>query len=79
MSTNKIQELSDRIIRLVERAVSGLEVESDLDDRNVRTLETVNKIVTVLAEREKGRKPDDPMGSMSDDELLKVLETDNDQ
>ena len=79
MSTTKIQELSDRIIRLVERAVSGLEVESDLDDRNVRTLETVNKIVTVLAEREKGRKQDDGMQSLSDDDLLKVLETGDDE
>jgi hypothetical protein len=73
MSSDKLQELSDRIIKLVDKAVTGLELESDLDDRSVRTLETVNKIVSVLAEREKGRKIADPMDSMSDDELLEAL------
>lgn len=73
MSVEKIQALSDRILRLVERAVDDLENEGDLDDRSVRTLETVNKIVTVLAERERGRKTPDPMESMSDDELLEAL------
>lgn len=73
MSVEKIQTLSDRILKLVERAVSDLENEGELDDRSVRTLETVNKIVTVLAERERGRKTPDPMESMSDDELLEAL------
>lgn len=73
MSSEKLQELSDRIVRLVDKAVSELELESELDDRSVRTLETVNKIISVLAEREKGRKIADPMDSMSDDELLEAL------
>jgi hypothetical protein len=73
MSSEKLQELSDRIVRLVERAVSDLESEAELDDRSVRTLETVNKIVSVLTEREKGRKISDPMDEMSDDELLDAL------
>lgn len=73
MSSEKLQELSDRIVRLVERAVSDLEAEAELDDRSVRTLETVNKIVSVLTEREKGRKVIDPMDDMSDDELLDAL------
>ena len=73
MSSEKLQELSDRIVRLVERAVSDLEAEAELDDRSVRTLETVNKIVSVLTEREKGRKVTDPMDEMSDDELLDAL------
>lgn len=73
MSSEKLQQLSDRIVRLVEQAIEGLEAESSLDDRSVRTLETVNKIVSVLSEREKGRKTPDPMESMSDDELLEAL------
>lgn len=73
MSSEKLQELSDRIVRLVERAVSDLESEAELDDRSVRTLETVNKIVSVLTEREKGRKTTDPMDEMSDEELLDAL------
>lgn len=73
MSNEKLQELSDRIVRLVDKAVSSLELEAELDDRSVRTLETVNKIVSVLTEREKGRKAVDPMDSMSDDELLDAL------
>jgi len=73
MSGEKIQQLSDRILKLVDQAVSHLELEPGLDDRSVRTLETINKIVTVLAEREKGRKIADPMDSMSDDELLDAL------
>lgn len=73
MSVEKLQELSDRIVRLVERAVSDLESEAELDDRSVRTLETVNKIVSVLTEREKGRKTTDPMDEMSDEELLDAL------
>lgn len=73
MSSEKLQQLSDRIVRLVEQAIEGLEAESNLDDRSVRTLETVNKIVSVLSEREKGRKTPDPMESMSDDELLEAL------
>lgn len=73
MSIEKIQTLSDRILKLVERAVADLENGDGLDDRNVRTLETVNKIVTVLAERERGRKTSDPMESMSDEELLEAL------
>lgn len=73
MSSEKIQELSDRIVKLVDKAVASLELEPELDDRSVRTLETVNKIVSVLAEREKGRKIADPMDNMSDEELLEAL------
>lgn len=73
MSSEKIQHLSDRILKLVDQAVTSLESEGGLDDRSVRTLETINKIVTVLAEREKGRKIADPMDSMSDEELLEAL------
>lgn len=73
MSGEKIQQLSDRILKLVDQAVSHLELESELDDRSIRTLETINKIVTVLSEREKGRKTADPMDSMSDEELLDAL------
>lgn len=73
MSSEKLQQLSDRIVKLVERAVSDLEAEAELDDRSVRTLETVNKVISVLVERERGRKTPDPMESMSDDELLEAL------
>jgi hypothetical protein len=73
MSSEKIQQLSDRILKLVDQAVTSLELEGGLDDRSVRTLETINKIVTVLSEREKGRKIADPMDSMSDEELLEAL------
>lgn len=73
MSSEKLQQLSDRIVKLVERAVSELEAEAELDDRSVRTLETVNKVISVLVERERGRKTPDPMDSLSDDELLEAL------
>lgn len=73
MSSEKLQQLSDRIVKLVERAVSELEAETELDDRSVRTLETVNKVISVLVERERGRKTLDPMDSLSDDELLEAL------
>lgn len=73
MSSEKLQQLSDRIVKLVERAISDLETEAELDDRSVRTLETVNKVISVLVERERGRKTLDPMESMSDEELLEAL------
>jgi hypothetical protein len=73
MSSEKLQQLSDRVVKLVERAISDLETEAELDDRSVRTLETVNKVISVLVERERGRKTPDPMESMSDDELLEAL------
>lgn len=73
MSSEKLQQLSDRIVKLVERAISDLETEAELDDRSVRTLETVNKVISVLVERERGRKTPDPMESMSDEELLEAL------
>ena len=73
MSSDKLQQLSDRIVKLVERAISDLETEAELDDRSVRTLETVNKVISVLVERERGRKTPDPMDSLSDDELLEAL------
>jgi uncharacterized coiled-coil DUF342 family protein len=72
----KLQDLSDRVVKLVEKAVSDLESEPELGDREVRALETVNKIITVLVEREKGRKQADPMAEMSDDELLDALQGD---
>jgi hypothetical protein len=73
MSSDKLQQLSDRVVKLVERAISDLETEAELDDRSVRTLETVNKVISVLVERERGRKIPDPMDSLSDDELLEAL------
>lgn len=69
----RLEELNERVLKLVEKAVGDLETEAELDDRSVRTLETVNKIITVLTEREKGKKPIDPMDSLSDDELLEAL------
>lgn len=70
---SRLEELNERVLKLVEKAVGDLETEAELDDRSVRTLETVNKIITVLTEREKGKKPVDPMDSLSDDELLEAL------
>ena len=69
----RLEGLNERVLKLVEKAVGDLETEAELDDRSVRTLETVNKIITVLTEREKGRKTSDPMDSFSDDELLNEL------
>lgn len=70
----RLLDLNDRIVRLVEKAVSDLEAEAELDDRSIRSLETVNKIVSVLVEREKGKKILDPMESLSDDELMEALQ-----
>ena len=70
----RLSDLNDRIVKLVEKAVSDLESEAELDDRSIRSLETVNKIVTVLVEREKGRKVADPMDALSDEELLEALQ-----
>ena len=70
---SRLEELNERVLKLVEKAVGDLETEAELDDRSVRTLETVNKIITVLTEREKGKKTPDPMDSLSDDELLEAL------
>lgn len=71
----KAQELSDRIQSLVDSALRSLEHSGELTDRDIRSLESLNKIVSVLIEREKGKASSDPFDALSDEDLLKELET----
>jgi hypothetical protein len=70
----KAQELSDRIQSLVDEALKSLEQSGEITDRDIRSLESLNKIVSVLLEREKGKQSSDPFDVLSDDDLLKELE-----
>lgn len=72
-------DANEDIVTMLTSALKDLKTKKDYDFTDMKTLEILNKMLTVIKEREEDMRPSNMVSELTVDQLQKLLETEEEE